>query len=423
MNIHFCVPNHKHRLEKLAPFSVENLGVAYLLSEFQERGWNANVIDAYLLNLSQYECTKKLLSILKDEDIVCFTVMQQTADYVKDVCSYLRSNAFNGIIIIGGWLNHQDTKQMRHFFSDSNLILSIFSANKAASVIENFIKKDNWKQNNLLPTYISDGVLDNPRKNWRLPYHYAYIEDDYSKSTSFPMPILSTVGCYWGRCTFCATASRWHSKQVVRSAESIFFEMLAVHKMYGIQKFSFVDDCFFTGTNVGMERAQKLSEMIISEKLDIEFTIDCRVSDIDMTTFSYLVSAGLRSVYIGIENFSTTVLKRFCKGFTFEQCIEGLAKLRKLDLKVSLGYITFEPFMEINEAEKSIKFLRDYFPEEAASRLRDKIIPYPETEIFHKLNKFNLLKGTYPNYTFKFYHSETEGFYRTIIENRRIQNG
>ena len=228
------------------------------------------------------------------------------------------------------------------------------------------------------------------------------------------MPILGGVGCYWGKCSFCSTAARWSNAVWQRPADEIADEIRDTLRSYGVTRFAFVDDCFFDGTESAARRAVALCGLLRSIGTPVQFSMDCRVADVEERLFACLRSSGLKSVFLGIESGSPGVLRRYNKGHSVEQCRRALDILCRLGIDVSLGYITFEPGMSVRELSEAISFLSETFPHEVEARLRDKITPYPSTPMFDSLDKKGLITGQYPNYRFRFVDPLVEEAYRSV---------
>jgi len=171
--------------------------------------------------------------------------------------------------------------------------------------------------------------------------------------------ILGSRGCF-GRCTFCylnpfyGPEAPWRG----RSPENIVAEITALHRDRGAVRFYFADANFFGPGEKGRRRVLELAALL--EKLDfpLVFGLECRASDVEEEVFARLVKAGLRDVFLGVESGAQSALDRFRKGTTVVQNERALEILRRLGIRISLGFINFDPGASLEEIKANLHFLR-----------------------------------------------------------------
>ena len=408
-----CVPNHSFRVESHAPFSTEHLGVAYLAAELASKGHSVEVIDAYLLDLSPVALAEVLCSGLADDDLVCFTTTFETCRYVESVCRAIRSKGFEGAVVVGGWGIAVSPRCAASYFSSASVLWCGWDASEFAAALGG-ITSSTSSHGPLVFGLPPQAHPRPPRVSWSRPYHYVHALDEYARFRSAPLPVLGGVGCYWGSCSFCCTAKRWSTGVCQRNAKEITDEIRDTMELHGVTQFAFVDDCFFDGTDEGRRRAITLCRLFMSMGTLVEFSMDCRVVDVEERLFAFLRDSGLTNVFLGIESGSPGVLRRYNKGHSVEQCRRALGILRQLGIGVSLGYITFEPRMSLLELSEAIGFLSEHFPDELELRIRDALTLYPSTPIFSELDKEGLVVGQFPDYMPCFSDPYVEEIYRTV---------
>jgi anaerobic magnesium-protoporphyrin IX monomethyl ester cyclase len=214
--------------------------------------------------------------------------------------------------------------------------------------------------------------------------------------------IAAGRGCY-GKCTFCSVRAFYElsagPKIRLRSPENVVDEIEYLVKRYNISEISFVDDNFIGPGKIGQKRASGIAEEILNRKLNITFTLYCRVNDINEFLFKLLKKAGLVRVFVGIESGVQTVLNRFNKGVTVEQNSEAINLLRRLGIAWDAGFILYDPSTTFEELKENIKFIRKttLYRYPAATLLLNGLTVYPGTPIEQILKdegRLKPIKGT-----------------------------
>ncbi|MFN3467415.1 MAG: B12-binding domain-containing radical SAM protein, partial [Candidatus Brocadiales bacterium] len=168
--------------------------------------------------------------------------------------------------------------------------------------------------------------------------------------------ILGSRGCY-GRCTFCYVGP-FYGKWRGRSPQNILEELKGLYEK-GVSYFYFADANFFGPGRAGRERASNLAEIILKEKLNIRFGMECRANDLEKDSLSRLVAAGLREVFLGVESACDHTLKRFRKDTSQEVNRRAIELLRRFGIEPNLGFIMFEPHTRLEDIRTNFEFLKD----------------------------------------------------------------
>lgn len=255
-------------------------------------------------------------------------------------------------------------------------------------------------------SYRKDNLIcETPNRNCIIDYDFLPMPDFYylnKGKKNYPICVISSSrGCH-GNCKFCeGNINRMLNPGNIfraKSAERVVDEIGLVIKKYGRKIFSFSDDNFMVDGIRGKERAKEIARRIINQKINIRFTIECRVDDVDRETFKELKRAGLHKVFLGIESGSQEFLDRLGKNITIEQSIHAMEVLDELGILCEPGYIFFDPMTTRKEIEETIYFFKKYSEYlytpnfgEGSNKL---FIPY-ESE---------LMKEYWPNKDKKFYY-------------------
>jgi hypothetical protein len=420
-HVALIAPNWPLHLETMYDFSCENLALAYLAKSFLDSNWECTVVDGYLLNLDAESVANSILNSGKNPSLICISTTQQTLTECKAICQALKVGGYDGSIIVGGWGVSSCAEQARKFFGPSITVWPEFDAHVFASHIsgsdhsnlENASEQHRFSRNS--PTSLTESIYL-PLDQWPFPYHYALNDEQYANCRAMPCPILSSIGCSWGRCSFCSTAARWQGQYLHRPGANIVEEMYLCAQLYGSDNFSFVDDNFLSGPD-GVIKTRQLIAALRRKQLKCEFSVDLRLREYDLRLLDDLRTVGLRKVFIGIESAETPVLKRFNKpSYGLKYVHDELSSLRDSGLEVEIGYITFEPFMRVDEAMGAVQFLINEFPNDAIWRMTTRLQMFCGTKIFQSVSEAGLLQGEFPDYTFRFMDPDTEKLY-SILKN------
>ncbi|MEW6619094.1 MAG: radical SAM protein [bacterium] len=158
---------------------------------------------------------------------------------------------------------------------------------------------------------------------------------------------ICSRGCPFN-CGFCYNKAfhgrHWQPSDITQIQK----EMQYLRSQYSINSFLFLDDCFLGNKKRAIELLQWMSQNGF-----ICYAVDLRVNQIDYDIIDTLHTAGIRSVFIGIESSSERILQLITKGFGVEDIERAMVVLKKYpDILVLLSFIVgfpTESFQEIKE--------------------------------------------------------------------------
>lgn len=156
------------------------------------------------------------------------------------------------------------------------------------------------KARRLLPKIVADESI--PYEQWPLP-DFAGIAFD--KFVGIPsLSYVSTRGCYWGKCHFCAIPAGWSTRGYAGSAPGDFvaeqlFKMVAAT---GIRRIKFVDEA------VPPAKIDPLSHRLRELNLQVEWEGYARLESAweDSNLLERAHAGGLRKLYFGLEQAPST---------------------------------------------------------------------------------------------------------------------
>ena len=134
----------------------------------------------------------------------------------------------------------------------------------------------------------------------------------------------------------------------------------------GVTTFTFADEDFIGNDPEGAyELACRLSQFP-----NLDFALSVRTDNIFVPGDSEqenrlrrqilqaLKEAGLSLIFVGIESFAPTQLRRFGKGTSPENHIKAIRLLESLNIELELGLILFDPLVTLDELRTNVEALK-----------------------------------------------------------------
>ena len=188
--------------------------------------------------------------------------------------------------------------------------------------------------------------------------------------------VQSSRGCSWSACTYCTCRSfrggRRREPLPLRRVEANLRTLARI----GAREFEFADDEFLGERNdENLCRARQICGMMheisqsVGEALAFRAFFDpltiFRTGDEDgnrrmRELLSDLKRVGMSSVYVGVESGCESQLRRYNRDGTLQDAVGCLQTLRSLGIHADLGFIMFDPFMNLQELMTNIRFFRDH---------------------------------------------------------------
>lgn len=174
--------------------------------------------------------------------------------------------------------------------------------------------------------------------------------------------VVSARGCPY-KCTFCA-AAEVNGRRVRTLSPATFVDLLGYYASIGISSFIFYDDTF----SLNRKRTLEICREIMTRNLKIEWKCFSRVDAVDPELLERMRDAGCYCITFGCESLNDKTLSLLKKGFTVQQCIDGIAQA------TDAGIITCASFM-IGLPGETEADLRSTIRAAAASRLSLALFP------------------------------------------------
>lgn len=339
----------------------ENLGLGYLSAVLQSKGYNVKILDAWLNGWTTDELATKILG----ENIPLFVGISAYQSNIDQAVKTLNAvKKVKDIKFVAGGFGPTFSPDL---FLDSgfdyvirgegeNAICELADAlrtNKSVKTIKGlgYIANDQHRHNEI--TKISYCLDELP-----FPTHDTM---QLAIDRRTPVHLLTARGCT-GHCAFCSINSFFKlsktSKWRGRSIENIISEMQYLNDM-GVQHIKVIDDSFVDGDR-NAKWCQEFANQIKQNNMSFYLRGSIRADRVSDEILSALKQAGFFSFSCGIENFSTTALKRMAKGASVKQNCNALDLFKKYDFYVQAGQILFDPYTTIYELQENYEYMRKY---------------------------------------------------------------
>jgi hypothetical protein len=191
-----------------------------------------------------------------------------------------------------------------------------------------------------------------PYQKWSVPYFKGIEPQNYIGTAA--LPYVSTRGCYWGRCNFCAIPAGWASSGYAGTApaEYVRDQLIEMVEQTGISKIKMVDEA------ISPAKVRRLAGLLGREGRVIEWEAYARLEKAweDGAFLQEAHGGGLRKLYLGLEQAPTTnrnILNKNDKGN-----IERIMSACKIvGIKLHLFCMVGHPGSSVQDAWETTNFL------------------------------------------------------------------
>jgi anaerobic magnesium-protoporphyrin IX monomethyl ester cyclase len=219
-----------------------------------------------------------------------------------------------------------------------------------------------------------------------LPLAWDLVEwKDYSfktKKNSILAVVSSSRGCTQ-KCTFCSQRLFWKEKWRGRSPDNFVAELEYLNSSYGVDVAMIADET----PTYDRARWEKILDLLIEKKLDLEILMETRVDDIlrDKDIMNKYSKAGILHIYVGAESASQDTLDRYQKNLKIEQSKEAIDLINKEGIISETSFVLGMPEETPESIASAVKLAKYYNPDLAFFLA---IAPWPYSDIYPELAPF-----------------------------------
>jgi radical SAM superfamily enzyme YgiQ (UPF0313 family) len=225
----------------------------------------------------------------------------------------------------------------------------------------------------------------------------------------FTTVVRTGYGCQY-LCKYCLFSSFFHNKFHIkknrRSTHDVCNEIQELVDKYKVSRIAFADEIFFNGSNEDRKWILDFCDKLSKKNFAITFSIDLRLENCNEEILNLLKKVGLSHVFLGIENITYSVLKRYGRSNTLNSLIPVIKILDKLNIDLLPGMILFDKKTLLDDLKKNIELMKklDYY---SLYRYTGKLHVFAEAKISEEYQETN----DSPIINWKFENHETKKVY------------
>lgn len=166
------------------------------------------------------------------------------------------------------------------------------------------------------------------------------------------LPLLSSRGCYWGKCAFCSHNESYRWSYQNRDANKVVDDMQQLFQKYGVMHFAFSDEA------ISPSSISRLSVEIIKRQMKVRCSTNIRLErQFTPELCNKMYKAGFRLLCLGLESGCNRVLDHMEKGITKETAAEVCKNTYAAGIWNHLYVFFGFPTESLAEAQETIDFL------------------------------------------------------------------
>jgi anaerobic magnesium-protoporphyrin IX monomethyl ester cyclase len=365
----------------------ENLGVLTLTRHLEQNGVRFGVVEATLFQCGA-ETTAELATRYAPRIIGISVYCTYMVQHAIDLAVLIKARQPDALVVLGG---HGVSFVPREILEDNPVIDAVVrgEGETALLALARAPGRDAWDTVPSLYYRVGGEVRANPpgpilRHYDEAPLPHRFARDIMQTDpvlAQAPLMMLSSKGCF-DRCKFCTVTAFYAGGWKGRSPAHVVDELEWMLDRYGPGNLHFWDDTFTGPGRMGKRRAIGIAEEIKRRGLKLGFHITTRPSDLTEEVVAALASAGLRSVFIGMETSQQSVIDEFDKHATVEQSNDAIERLARHGVqRIIVGFILFHPGMSWKSFYGDLDLL-DGLPTMESSRILSRLIYYPGSQLW-----------------------------------------
>lgn len=365
------------------------IDLMYAASGCEQGGAECRLTDYPAENLGWADLERELREFQPDGIVLSIT----TPSLHEDMQAATVTKKVNPQIVTmakGAHFNTLDTRTLREY-PDLDLVFRGEYEESCADIARGLdfadIKGITWRRR-------SDGeIIQNPPRPLPrdvdvIPFparHLVKNELYIRPDTMIPQTtIITNRGCPFS-CTYCLANQVSGLKNRMRSPENVVAEIKECINKFGVRSFLFRSDLFTQKPDWVIA----LSDLIIKEKLEIDWACNSRVDTIREDMLHKMKAAGCWIVAFGVESGDQDALDKIKKKAKVEQAFEAVKLCRKAGVRSSVYLLFGLPWDSAETLQANIDFGKKLNPDFLEIFF---VYPFPGTEMYQQAVEAGLLE-------------------------------
>lgn len=366
----------KHRSDKFLQYPIF---LAYTAAQLKADGHDVAYIDSVIQDLDMKATLAAAVRVRPDAIFMETTTPSITADY--ESLAKLKEATGSRVLVGGPHVTHFHHRVLeecpaidvviRHEF-DTKIVSVVNHLNDLSAVTGITYRDGNTIHDNGDGNLCDDldGVPFPDRDT--VPWQW-YLEAWYSRRPF--MNLMTSRGCPY-RCAFCLWPQAMYGhRQRFRSLDNVMAEIRMLRERYGVRELN-IDDGTFTTRR---ERVLEFCRRLRNERMDLIWTCNGRVDNIDDEMLAEIKRAGCKMIRLGVESGSQEVLDRIRKGLTLSQIEEGVARVKRSGIQALGGFMFGFPYDTRQSVEKTLALAKRISPDQVQFSIA---MCYPGTSLY-----------------------------------------
>jgi anaerobic magnesium-protoporphyrin IX monomethyl ester cyclase len=369
------------------------IGLMYVAAALEKAGFKVQMLDNYLMKKSTEEIKQLITQI--NPGIVGITCGSATYPRCVETSKAIKQAKSDCKIVVGGWhASYMPDSLLSNPEIDyvvmgegeraiTELASTIMRGNeKASAAIAGVAVKRNGENIKNPPKYIEN--MD------EIPYPARHLLplELYDRTIEYldakPADVMSiSRGCVYN-CGFCETRKLWGNICRGFSPKRVIGEIQDLQSRYGTKGIYFINDNF----TLRKKETAELCNLILENKLDLEWVCDTRVDLINNELLSLMSKAGCKTIWFGVESASQKILQRIGRNTTPQEVETAFKICRKNGIKTACSFMLGLPDETLKDMEDSLKFAKKLNPDWCQFNT---FIAYPDSRLYNEL----IEKGNY----------------------------
>lgn len=388
MKILFVIPKNKSLFGNEGITAHPHIGIAYLSAFLKRKGIDVAVFDDGIEQ--EANGIFKIIDNFKP-NLIGITIFSYCYGYAYGLIKSIKSGCRIPVILGGPHVSAVKAKVLQDTGADFAIkqegeftLIDLLQIINNSSTDFHRVKGLIWRD--------GENIIENPDRPYirnldilPFPDYEVFPIEKYVCYKQKSLPLITSRGCPFG-CNYCSVRLSMGQGFRARSAENVFSEIEYFYD-HGWLSFDINDDCF----TVDKQRAEKICDMIIDNKLNIRFQLynGIRVDTVTSHLLKKMKQAGCYFISYGCEAGNERILKIIKKNITLQQVRDALNWTNEAGIRNSVNFIIGHTQETYEDALDTINFAKS-LPTDFVNFYN--LLPYPGTEAYQWARQYaNLL--------------------------------